>query len=66
MASTKSHPRPASVFTNEFDTRFLKGSADFVRSCLPTTQPAFRRFQALYGWERYIRRCREFVLRPAN
>ena len=66
MASMKPHPRPASVFANEFDTCFLESIADFVRSCLPTTQPAFRRLQAFYGWKRYIRRCRELVLRPAN
>jgi len=47
--------RAATVFSNEFDASFFKSRSDVVSSCLPAGEPAFRSFQALYGWKRDVR-----------
>jgi hypothetical protein len=57
-ALAEAHTWAAAILVDEFDACFLESSSDFVTGCLPTAEPAFRGFQALYGWKRDICSCR--------
>jgi hypothetical protein len=55
LTLAETDPWAAAVLVDEFDTCFLESSPDFVTGYLSTAEPAFRGFQALYGWKRDVR-----------